>query len=383
MFNLRRSFLLDPSIVFLNHGSFGATPRPVFRAYQNWQRQLENQPVEFLGRRFRDLMTKSRVVLGDYLGTCGNNLVYTTNVTEALNIVARSLDLGSGDEVLSTNHEYGALDRTWRFISKERGFKYITQNIPTPFVPSNFMEDVWEGVTSRTRVIFLSHITSPTALLFPVETIVSRARNEGIISVIDGAHAPGQIPLRLDDLGADFYCGNLHKWLCAPKGAGFLFARESVQHLLKPLIVSWGYEPEDPGVSQFIDHHEWKGTRDIAAFLSVPIAIEFQKQHSWDKVRCACNKLINELDNEIFMLTRLPTLSSELSRLQMISMHLPDSTDLEVLQTQLYQRYRIEVPLLLWNGMALIRVSIQGYNNKKDVKKLFVALQNLGVWQQD
>jgi len=384
MFNLRRSFLLDPSVIFLNHGSFGATPRPVFRAYQRWQRELERQPVEFLGRRFRNLMTAARTALGEYLGTATDNLVYTTNVTVSLNIVARSLDLKPGDEVLSTDHEYGALDRTWRFLAKERGFRYINQPIPVPFTTTEAcVEALWQGVTPRTRVIFISHITSPTALLFPVEAVVRRARAQGILTVIDGAHAPGQIPLRLDELGADFYGGNLHKWLCAPKGAGFLYARPEVQHLLKPLVVSWGYEAEVPGPSKFVDHQEWTGTRDIAAFLSVPAAIGFQRDHDWEKVRRACSELAREAQERICALAPLRPPISEFGNegnqrgLQMIAAPLPDTVDIAALKTRLYEEYRIEVPLIQWNGRKLVRVSIQGYNTRRDVDALVNALDRL------
>jgi isopenicillin-N epimerase len=292
MSSLKKHFLLDPEVVFLNHGSFGATPKPVFKEYQRWQRELEKQPVEFLGRRITGLLGESRAVLGDYLGTHANNLVYTQNVTISLNIVTRSLELGPNDEVLTTDHEYGAMDRTWRFLSKERSFRYVNQHIEMPITTEErFVEDLWHGVTSRTRVIFMSHITSPTAIIFPVKQIIHRAREAGILTIIDGAHVAGQIPLHLDSLGADFYGGNLHKWLCAPKGAGFLYARPEVQHLLKPLVVSWGYESEFPSSSNFIDHHEWWGTRDMAAFLSVPKAIEFQKENNWDDVRESCHQL--------------------------------------------------------------------------------------------
>jgi len=210
---LKNQFLLNPEIHFLNHGSFGATPKPVFRDYQRWQRELERQPVEFLGRRTTNLMADSRVALGKYLCTHADNLVYTQNVTIALNIVARSLELGPDDEVLTSDHEYGAIDRMWRFLSREHRFKYIHQKISLPLsTTQQFADDLWQGVTPRTRVIFLSHITSPTAILFPVAGVICRAREQNILTVIDGAHAPGQIHLDLDSLGADFYGGNLHKW---------------------------------------------------------------------------------------------------------------------------------------------------------------------------
>jgi isopenicillin-N epimerase len=380
MQNLKRHFLLDPSVTFLNHGSFGATPRPVFREYQRWQRQLERQPVEFLGRKFTGLMAEARAALGAYLGAPADTLVYTQNVTISINIVARSLELGPGDEVLSTDHEYGAMDRTWRFLAKERGFRYVNQHIELPLTSeAKFIEDLWRGVTPRTRVIFLSHITSPTAIILPVEKIIRRAREAGILTIIDGAHAPGQLPLHLDSLGADFYGGNLHKWLCAPKGAGFLYARLEVQHLLKPLVVSWGYESETPSGSTFIDHHEWWGTRDIAAFLAVPKAIEFQAEHHWEEVRQSCHQLAADAQTRIGELTGLAPLHPQTENwfAQLAAAPLPADTDLTLLKQRLYDDYRIEVPLIHWQGHKLIRVSIQGYNTRRDVDTLLRALSAL------
>ncbi len=378
MRSLKKHFLLDPSVTFLNHGSFGATPKPVFKEYQRWQRISENQPVEFYGRRFADLMRESRVALGDFLGTDAKNLVYAQNVTIALNIVARSLELGPGDEVLSTNHEYGALNRTWRFLSKERGFAYINQSVDLSSHRA-FIESFLQGVTSNTKIIFLSHITSPTATIFPIEEIIRHAKEKNIITIIDGAHVPGQIPLHLDSLGADFYGGNLHKWLCAPKGAGFLYARPEVQHLLKPLVVSWGYEPELPGDSTFIDHHEWWGTRDISAFLTVPTAIRFQQDQDWAEVRAACHRLAVETWKRIHDLTGCAPLHSdpELWFAQMIVATLPADTDLAALKARLYNEHRVEIPVIDWNEKKLIRLSVQGYNTKRDMDTLLFALKKL------
>lgn len=380
--SIKEYFLLDPDVIFLNHGSFGATPKPVFAEYQRWQRELEQQPVEFLGRRHNGLMAESRAALAEFLGTQADNLIYSQNVTIALNIVAHSLELGTGDEVLSTNHEYGALDRTWRFLSSEQGFAYINQPISVPLVSQeNFVEELWRGVTPRTRVIFLSHITSPTAIIFPVDEVVRRARAAGIMTIIDGAHAPGQIPLQLDSLGADFYGGNLHKWLCAPKGAGFLYACPEVQHLLKPLVVSWGYESEAPSDSTFVDYFEWWGTRDIAAFLSVPAAIRFQKEHHWDSVRAACHDLAVEAQNRVCELTGLASLHPKAEGWfrQMVSVPLPSDANMIAWKERLYSQYQIEVPLIEWNGYKLIRISIQGYNTEEDINLLISALRDLLV----
>jgi isopenicillin-N epimerase len=371
-------FLLDPEVVFLNHGSFGATPRPVFESYQNWQRQLELQPVEFLGRKCTQLLAAARGELARYLCTDPDNLVYVTNATTGLNVIARSLSLGPGDEVLASDQEYGAMDRTWTFLSQKCGFKYINQRVPLPATNKDDIVDyIWEGVTPHTRAIFLSHIASTTSMIFPVETICQRAREAGIITIIDGAHAPGQIPLDLDALGVDFYVGNLHKWLCAPKGSAFLFARPYVQTLIEPLIVSWGWRPEIPGPSPFIDQLEWTGTRDIAAFLAVPDAIRFQAEHDWDRVRESCHALASQAIQRLSSMTGLPPLYPDSPAWfgQMVSSELPVTTDLERLKRCLYEVHHIEVPVIPWQGRKLIRISFQAYNDEKDLESLLEAVR--------
>lgn len=382
---LKKYFSFNPKITFLNHGSFGATPKPVFKEYQRWQRELENQPVEFLGRRITGLLAESRTVLGNYLGTHANNLIYTQNVTISMNIVAHSLQLSQGDEVLASNHEYGAMDRMWCFLSGERGFTYINQPVLLTS-HQDFIESFWGGVTPQTKIIFLSHISSPTALIFPIQEIIRRAKEKNIITIMDGAHVPGQLPLNLDALGADFYGGNLHKWLCAPKGVGFLYARPEMQNLLKPLVVSWGYESEAPSDSMFIDQQEWWGTRDMAAFLTVPAAIRFQQEQAWDEVRSACHQLAKYAQDEICNMTGLSPLHSQLTLrsnsgrawfAQMACAPLPENTDIILLKKRLYDEYKVEVPLIAWNNHKLIRVSVQGYNTKKDIDRLIFALSSL------
>ncbi len=378
--NLRSDFLIDPEVTFLNHGSFGATPKPVFESYQRWQRELEKQPVEFLGRRATDLLAHAREILANYLGTVRDNLVFVTNATVGLNTVAHSLKLSMGDEVLTSDHEYGAIDRTWRFLSQKNGFKYINHAITLPVTtPDEFVNSFWQAVTPHTRVIFLSQITSPTAMIFPVQEICKRARLEGILTVIDGAHVPGQINLSLDELGADFYSGNLHKWLCAPKGSGFLFARPELQHLIEPLVISWGWESENPGPSRFVDYLEWTGTRDISAFLAVPDAIRYQEQHHWDQIKSFCHTLASETRQRISAITGLEPFypDSEIWYAQMGSSPLPTDVDIVSLKVRLYDEYHIEIPVIKWNGQNLIRYSFQAYNSQEDVYALERALMNL------
>jgi isopenicillin-N epimerase len=293
-----------------------------------------------------------------------------------LNIIARSLDLHPGDEVLSTDHEYGALDRTWRFLCRKHAAKYIRQPVPVPIrTAREVIEAIWSGVTDRTRGLFISHITSPTAITFPIKPLIDRARERGIMTIIDGAHAPGQIDLNLREIGADFYSGNLHKWLMSPKGSAFLYARREIQHLVEPLVVSWGWETEKPGTSKFIDEQEWTGTRDIAAFLSVPAAIQFQRDHDWPRVRYECHELVRDARQQVSTLTGLPLLTPDEPTwfAQMSTLPLP-ACDLDVLQRRLYAEYRIEIPMVHWNDRCFVRVSVQGYNTRADVDTLVRAL---------
>lgn len=308
------------------------------------------------------------------------DVVYFPNPTTAVNMVARSLDLGPGDEILSTNHAYGAMDRTWRFICSKTGARYVQQPVPLPLTTTEaLVETLWAGVTPRTRAIFLDHLTSPTALMFPVEAVCRRARHAGILTIIDGAHAPGQVSLDLTALGADIYVGACHKWLCAPKGSAFLYACREVQARLEPLVVSWGYDhPTYDTGHPFINHHEWQGTRDIAAFLAVPAAIQFQAEHDWDSVRRRCRVLAAETRARINALTGLAPLCPDAPTWfrQFFAARLP-AVDVAALKTRLYDDYHIEVPVFDWHDQPLIRVSVQGYNTSQDIDTLLTALAAL------
>lgn len=377
--SLKSQFLLAPDIVFLNHGSFGACPKPVFEAYQRWQLELEHQPVEFLGRRITALLAEARTKLANYLGAAADEVVYFPNPTTAINMVVRSLNLKPGDEILTTNHEYGAMERTWRFSCNKTGARFIHRPVQLPVTShEEFIEAFWEGVTEHTRVIFVSHITSPTALIFPVQEICRRAREAGLLSIVDGAHAPGQIPLNLAEVGADFYTGACHKWLCGPKGSAFLYARREVQARLEPLVISWGWESELPGASQFIDWHEWQGTRDVAAFLAAPAAVEFQAMHNWGAVRAECHALVTDTRRRINDLTGLALICPDSSDWfgQMAAVRLPP-VDVTCLKESLYNDYRVEVPVFKWNDETLMRLSFQGYNSRADADALIEALKRL------
>ncbi len=372
-------FLLNPDIVFLNHGSFGATPKPVFDSYQQWQRVLETQPVDFLGRRFNDLLYQSREELATFLKVDPLDIVYVPNTTYAINTVARSLNLSLDDIVLTTDHEYGAMDRTWSFLASKSGFSYLPVCLPDPIPDIEELVKVFKDKFSpNVKALFLSHITSSTAVVFPIKQICQAAHQAGILTIIDGAHAPGQIPLDIESLGVDFYAGNLHKWLCAPKGSAFLWASRPVQHLIKPLVVSWGYQSDHPGPSRFIDLLEWSGTTDISAYLAVPDAIRYQKTHHWDQVQTTCHQKADQLNKSIQKLTELPSLCCNESQFaQMFSARLPGFVDVDEMKKRLYGTYHIEVPLHRWRGNNLIRVSIQAYNCDEDLSRLLDALSQM------
>lgn len=379
--DLKSQFLLDPEVIFLNHGSFGATPRPVFDAYQGWQRRLERQPVHFFAEELIDHFATARRELAAFLHAEPNDLVYIPNATFGVNIVARSLPLGPGDEVLTTNHEYGACDNVWHFLSQKQGFCYRRQAIPLPLPNEDEIVDLlWQGVTEKTKVIFLSHITSSTAVQFPIQKICQRARAAGILTLVDGAHAPGQIPLHLEQLGADFYTGNCHKWLCAPKGAAFLHARSEAQHLIEPLVVGWGWG-EDRQLrfgSNFLDYLQFLGTNDLSAYFAVPEAIRFRELHRWSQVQAACHALLQEALAGIEAITGLSSIyANDSSFSQMAIAPLPPIADLIALKSQLYNQFKVEVPLTSWQDRQFIRVSIQGYNTPSDIEILLEALTTL------
>ncbi len=382
---MNTDFLLAPEVIFLNHGSFGACPRPVMERLHAWQMRLERQPVSLLGREIVPLMAEARAALGAYLNAPGRDVVYFPNPTTAVNAVMHSmlnappgspLHLEPGDEILTSDHEYGAMLRTWRFFARHSGARLVEQEIPLPLTTrKDFTDALWEGVGARTRVIFLSHVTSQTALIFPVEDLIRRARHAGILTIIDGAHAPGHIPLDLEALGADIYTGALHKWLCAPKGTAFLYVRPELQSCLEPLVVSWGYESEEPGESQFVDYFEWQGTRDMSPFLTVPAAIAYQEAHDWAAVRARCHALALETRDRLNGLTGEEAFAPPEFIGQMASVRLPRGTHPERLQTLLREKYRIEVPVFTWKGEAVLRASFQAYNGRADAEALVAALK--------
>ena len=385
---MRDAFLLDPDIVFLNHGSFGACPKPVFEAYQRWQLDLERNPVAFLGRRSAALLAAARQRLGDFLGARGEDLVFLPNATHGVNTVARSLKLQPGDQVLATDHEYGACDATWEFVCRQRGATYRRVAVPLPFEAAGWAQRLLDAATPQTRVVFTSHVTSTTALTFPVQALCEAARRRGITTLIDGAHAPGQMALDLAAVGADFYTGNCHKWLCGPKGTAFLHVRPDQQRHVDATVLSWGYVEGTAGHTGFeayLGHTDlerrlqWQGTRDLAPFLAVPAALEFQRAHGWPQLRQACHEAAVDLLHRCCQRSGLMPIAPDSAHGQMVP--IPVRTgDPEGLRRQLHDRHHIEVPVTTQGDRAFVRVSVQAYNTSSDLESLLEALQETGVF---
>lgn len=377
--NLHDQFLLRKDITYLNFGAFGACAKPIFKEYQKFQLELEEEPTLFIQVNGPQYLKASRTALAQYLSCGADDVVYVTNPTYAVNIIAKSLDLKIDDEVLTTNLEYGASDRTWKYYCNKKGAKYVRQKIRFPLESKeDFLNQFLSGVTAKTKLIFISHITSSTGLKLPVEEICVFAKEKNILIFIDGAHAPGQVKINLSQLDPDFYTGACHKWMLTPKGSSFLYVRNKLQHLFDPLLISWGYESDHPSASQFLDYHQLQGTRDYSAFLTIPTAISFLEENNWDMVSKDCRMITQNNAARFCKLlhaTPLSPVNDDFIQ-QLYSIPLKIEAP-EKLHDLLYEKYKIQVPIMLHEGQFYLRYSIQAFNSNEDLDKLYVALEEI------
>ncbi len=380
MKNLQDQFLLNPAITFLNFGSFGATPKPIFENYQHWQRVLEAEPVQFIVFDGVNYLAESRAALAKYIGCADqDDLVYVTNPSFAINLIAKNFPLKAGDEILTTDIEYGACDRTWNFYCEKAGATYRRQKINLPITnKEKFIADFFEGVTPNTKAIFISQITSSTGLILPVKEVCEIAKSKGLITIVDGAHVPGHIPFNLGEIQADFYTGACHKWMMAPKGCSFLYAHKSVQPLCDPLIVSWGYKALKPSHSPYLDYHQMIGTRDFSAFLTVPTCIKFMAENDWITVRTACHEMVLANAERFYDLLESKPISPLTSEWigQMISIPIK-TKEPEILQRILFTEYNIEIPIMRQENDVYMRYSINAFNTIENLDTLYHALSEL------
>lgn len=372
----KSQFLLDKNITFLNHGSFGACPKPIFDEFQRFQLELENDPVHFIQKKLPVYLKEAKKPLAKFIGCEMEDFFFTPNPTFAINTVMRSLNLQKDDEILTTNHEYGAMDRTWNFFCKKTGAKYIRQEIKLPIVSKEqIIEEFWKGYTSKTKVVFLNHISSSTALIFPVKEICDKAQELGLITIVDGAHVPGHIDLNITELNPDFYTGTLHKWMLAPKGSSFLYVKAAFQNDIDPLVVSWGYESLFPSESQFLDYQEYQGTQDVSQYLCTPKVIEFLETNNWEQISDDCKKIVRDNYQRFCDLLGTKPICpiTDVFLGQMASIPVKTSKPME-LKELLYTKYNIQIPVMPLNGSVYIRYSINAYNSQEDLEVLYQAI---------
>jgi isopenicillin-N epimerase len=381
---------LDPEIAFLNHGSFGACPSAVMQVQGQWRERLEREPVRFFLRELDSALAEARESLARLVGADADDLAFVTNSTTGVNTVLRSLSLSPKDELLTTNHVYGACNNALEFTAQQRGARVVMAEVPFPLTSADeVVEAVLRHVTPRTKLLLIDHVTSPTALIFPVQRLVSELAARGVDTLVDGAHAPGMLALDLRALGAAYYTANCHKWLCAPKGSAFLHVRRDRQRQIRPLVISHGAASPRADRSRFRQEMDWTGTHDPSPYLSVPAAIQFLEQllpgglpalmmHNRELMLRARAALLQELGIDA------PAPADMLG--SMVTVPLPRATlrpvrasALEPLQDDLFEHHRIEAPVFRWpsGGAQHLRVTAHAYNSWRDYERLLAALRTL------
>jgi isopenicillin-N epimerase len=370
--------MLKDGVAFLNHGSFGAVPRAVYEEQDRWRRRIEAEPIELLGRRCHDLLAEAKAPIGAFLGMKAEEFGLVTNASEGINATLRSMEIRAGEELVTTTHVYNAVRQTMRYVAQRSGASFREIAVPTPLRDGQqAAEMILAGLTERTRLLVIDHVSSPTAVVFPVEQIVAGCKARGIEVLVDGAHAPGMLDLNVPKIGAAYYAGNLHKWVCAPKGSGFIWAREDRRPQVHPAVIShdWG--------NGFMKEFDWQGTRDISAWLTTPRAIAFMGELGWEKVRRYNHELVvwaHRMLCESWEVQPLTPLDGQLLG-SMATVRLPgqlatmkEETALK-LQQRLYSEGHIEVPFINWQGQWHIRVSCQVYNEPGDYRRLAEAIR--------
>jgi isopenicillin-N epimerase len=378
---LAREWMLKGGIDFFNHGSFGAVPRAVFEAQSAWRVKLESEPIELIGRRWEDLVREAKRPVGAWLGMSENDFGLVTNATEGVNAALQSLSLSTGDELLATSHVYNAVRQAMRHTARRAGAEYREVKIPLPVRSTGeITETVLGALTPRTRVLVIDHITSPTALVFPVQQIIEGCANRKnpVDVLVDGAHAPGMVPLDVGKLGAAYYAANLHKWVCAPKGSAFLWVRPDLQPAVHPAVIShhWG--------EGFAREFGWQGTRDLSAWLTIPRAMQFMADLGWGRVMGHNHHMaawahrmlverwkvepISPLDGSMLGSTATVRLPAPLAAM--------DAAQSAALQQRLYTEFGIEVPLV-WNEGWTLRVSCQVYNSAAQYERLAGVIESI------
>ncbi len=383
---MKSSWTLDPEITYLNHGSFGPSPICVQQAQREWMSQLEFNPMEFLVRQRERLLDEMLDKLGQFIGSPANCLIPVENATVGMNIVAHTVSLQTGDEVLLTNHEYGAVQRIWQKKAASVGAKVVTATLPLPFQDADeIVEALFRSVTPKTRILIVSHVTSPTALVLPVEKICQRAHEQKLTVCVDGPHAIAMRSLDLQTLQCDFYAASCHKWLCAPFGTGFLYVAPNWQQSISPVNTSWGgtmYGRDKSWQDEFL----WVGTNDPSRFLAISNAIDFLKDYRLDRFREETHQLAVQTYDIFSKQFQTEPYSARHSDWfgSMVTIPLPGSVPVPAkwtgrphpLQERLAKKHRIEVPIVKWSSRMHIRISCHLYNDFSEIERLAQILKD-------
>lgn len=384
---MKEHWTLDPSITFLNHGSFGAAPRAVLEKQNEFRAQMEREPVRFFVRELEPLLDDARQVLAQFIGADPTGIAFVPNATAGVNAVLRSLDLDKFDELLVTTQEYNACRNSLDYVANVAGAKVVVVELPFPIGGEEvIVERIMEKVTDRTRLLLIDHVTSQTALIMPVARLVRELAARRIDTLVDGAHAPGFLPLDVRAIGAAYYTGNLHKWVCAPKGAAFLYVRENRRRSIRPVSISHGANSSRTDRSRFHLEFDWTGTFDPSAWLAVPEAIRFMEslvEGGWPQVMRRNRDLALGARDLLCEALRIEKPAPDEMLGAMAAVPLPDGTLTEApslygdpLQDRLLFEHGIEVPIVPWPAppKRVLRVSAQLYNTMEDYEKLLRAL---------
>lgn len=384
----RAAMMLDPNVANLNTGSFGPLPKVVFERVTQLRRRLAEEPMDFLIRELPIHLWQAREALASFLHADPRHLIFTANVSTSTNIIASSLALASPGEILLTDHEYGAMHWCWERAAQRLGLTLRTFSLPIlAKEPGEIVAAAIKAMSPRTRLFFFSHVLSPTGLVLPAKELCAESRRRGILTVVDGAHAPAMIPLDLDDIAADFYGANCHKWLLAPTGSGFLYLGKGCEDRLQPLQVSWGYRPDrnkfderdEFGSTPRIRFYEFEGTRDVCPWLAVPSALEFQQGLGFDIIRTHNERLVRVVYERFGRITglSLATPPHPLLHAFLTAYRLPTTVNGPHWRSILWERYRIEVPIVERPEGLLIRLSTHFYNTEAEIEKLAGAVESL------
>lgn len=389
---LSQHWTLDPEIDFLNHGSFGACPAEVLAAQQEWRARLERRPCRFMTGELDPGLDASRRALAALLGADPQDLVFIPNATTGVNTVLQSLQFAAGDELLTTNHAYDSCRNALDLVARRSGASVVVAHVPFPLQsPDEVAAAIRGAVTPRTRLVLLDHVTSPTGLVFPVAEIVRELSAQGIETLIDGAHAPGMLPVDLQQLGATYYTANCHKWLCAPKGAAFLWVRRDRQASIHPLVVSHGATSKRTDRSRFHLEFDWMGTADPTPYLSIPAALRAMESllpGGWPEIRARNHALAMAAQAVLCSALGIPAPAPESMIGSLVAVPLPpprtaltptDPQWLNALQQELYEQHRIETPVYTWPKapQRLLRVAAQLYNDRSQYERLAGVLRTV------